>query len=291
MYRQTDLAEIVSNPSPITLKYLDIWFSGSRSFGAALTKLGWPITLNNEPLLVWSREHGLRVDVAVEEKIMYARTIFHYITKNNGHILTIDLKKLSLINILNTMRAIWSQSRLLVNYQRTYNQAKSYVEQIPIEPPQDLQDVENGLKNLIWPNIIAVDYIGEYILSILTNNLSPKKKLEKLNNIQAKTRPIDWYTQAMLSWSDYKNGKLSEQDLLSLYGYVAGDDYELTRPRYYEFLKKPKPQNQNLDIKNMNIKSLEDLAMGMHYLRSEVKRRSLIWIAALRECLIENQVI
>lgn len=291
MYRRTDLAEIVSNPSPITLKYLAIWFSGSGSFGIALATLGWPVTQNNEPLLVWDREHGLRVDVEVEEKIMYVPTIFHYVHKNDNYSLQIDPKKLSVSKIFNTIRAVWSQSKLLVNYQHTYDRAKFYVEHIPLQSSDSMRGVEETLTQLVWPNVIAVDYIGEYILSILTYNLSPEKKLDMLTTIQRKARPIDWYTQAMLSWNNYKEGRLSEHDLLTFYGYVAGDDYELTKPRYYELLKKPKPQIIHYDIRNMKVTNLEDLAVGMHYLRSEVKRKSLVWIAELRENLIKEKVI
>jgi len=291
MYRRTDLAEIVSDPSPITQKYLAIWFCGSGSFGNAMTMLGWPVIQNDKPLLVWDQKNGLRVDMTVEEKILYARTIFHYVYKNNGYIMQIDPKKLSFSNISNTVKAVWSQSKLLVNYQHTYDLAKSYVEKIPLHPINKLQGIEDKLKDEVWPNVIAVDYIGEYILSILTNNLSPEKKLNILATIQTKARAMDWYTQAILSWSNYKEGKLSEHDLLNMYGYVAGDDYELTRPRYYEVLKKPKPAIVDSDIKNIKITNLENLAVGMHYLRSEVKRRSLIWIAALRENLIMKKVI
>lgn len=291
MYRSTDLAEIVTNPSPVTRKYLATWFTGSGSFGIALASLGWPVNRIDEPLLVWDKENGLRVDITVEEKIMYGRTLFHYVKRNNDYTLQIYLKKLSLSRIANTIRTVWVQSKLLANPQHTYELAKSKVENIPLQSPEDLPAIEKKLKEVVWPNVITVDYIGEYVLSILTNKLSVEQKLTTLSTIQQKARPLDWYTQAMLSWSEYKEGKLSETDLLNNYGFVAGDDYELTRPRYYELLHKPKPEIGNYKIKNMKITNLEDLAVGMHYLRSEVKRRSLIWIAALRESLIKNKAI
>lgn len=285
MYRSSDLAEIVTNPSPVTRKYLDMWFNGSGAYGIALTMLDWPIHKSNKPLLVWDKEHGLRVNVTAEEEIMYSRTLFHYVNNNGTNEVKVDLKKFSFPNLINTMRIVWSQSKLLTNYQRTYNLAKSYVENIPPNPPNSLHEIENGLQHIVWPRVIAVDYIGEYIIATMTHNLSPEKTLDILTTIHTKVRDMDWYTKAMLAWSDYKEGKLSEQDLLTLYGYAAGDDYELTRPRYYELLKKPKPEIGSLDIKQMKINNIEDLAVGMHYLRSEAKRRSLIWIAALREHL------
>lgn len=291
MYRSTDLAEIVTNPSPITRKYLATWFTGNGSFGIALASLGWPVAKTEEPLLVWDKENGLRVDVRVEEKIMYGRTIFHYVQKNNNYSLQIHLKKLSVSAIVNTLRTVWAQSKLLANPQHTYELAKSYVEDIPLQVPEDLPAIEKNLKAVVWANVIVVDYIGEYILSILTNKLSPEQKLLTLSSIQKKARPLDWYTHAMLSWSEYKEGKLSEIDLVNMYGYIAGDDYEITKPRYYELLHQPKPRIENYDVKKMKVTNLKELAVGMHYLRSEVKRRSLIWIAALRESLIKNKVI
>lgn len=291
MHRRTDLAEIVNNPSSTTIKYLNIWFSGAGSYGIALSKLGWPVSYNNEPMLVWDKKNGLRVDMTVEDKTMYANTIFRYVYKDNLYTLQIDPKRISFTRVYNTIRAVWSQSKLLVNNQRTFNMAKTCVESISLQPAENLHDIEEVLENIVWPNVIIVDYIGEYILSILTNNLSSEKALEKLNSIQNRARAFDWYTQAMLSWSNYKEGKLSEDDLVNTYGLVAGDVYELTKPRYYELINKPMPRIKDYSINDMQINNLEDLAVGMHYLRSEVKRRSLVWIAALRKCLLENKVI
>lgn len=286
MYRRTDLAEIVSHPSPITRKYLDVWFTSEGAFGLALKKLGWPYAKNPQPLLIWDEKNGLQVDVSVEEYIFYERTIFSYKTRGTSVIATINFKKISIPRLIGTLKAVFSQSKLLVNYQKTYNLAKSYIEEIPTITTRELKSIEQTLNTVVWPNLIAVDYIGEYILSILTEKKTPEQVIEILNSIQAKAINTDWYTHAILAWDTYKQGKMSEAELLQLYGYAAGDDYELTRPRYYELLHQKKPTQAQIQINDMNIVSLEDLAVGMHYLRSEAKRKSLIWIDALRQALI-----
>lgn len=291
MYRTTDLAEIVNNPSPVTRRYLDAWFTGSGSYGRALTMLGWPVTAADEPLLVWDEKHGLRVDTGVEERIMYGATIFSYTRSGKTHNVRVDLRKLSPSRLFNTMKVVLSHSALLTNHQHTYDRAKRFVEDMSIHPPDKRSEIETVLADVVWPRVIAVDYIGEYILSILLHGKSDEECITMLTSIQTKARDMDWYTRAMLAWSEYQEGRLSERTLLSEYGYAAGDDYELTKPRYYERLHKPKPTIDALPVKHMQIKTLEDLAVGMHYLRSEVKRRSLVWIAALREALISDRVI
>ncbi len=291
IYRYSDLAEIVHNPSLITRKYLDIWFTGKSSFGLALAKIGWPYAEDSHPLLKWDKIKGLKVDILVEERVMYSKTIYHYKNINGSYVLTIDFRKININTILSTFQAIWAQSKLLINNQQTYNRAKSYVEEIPLITSNEQEQIEKILHDIVWPNLIAVDYIGEYIVFILLNNKKPEEQTEILSRIHNRVRDIDWYTHAILAWDNYKQGKISKSELIEKYGYVAGDDYELTRPRYYELLKQDKPKITKLEIKNMEIHSLEDLAVGMHYLRSEAKRRSLIWIDALRQALIKNRVI
>jgi len=70
---------------------------------------------------------------------------------------------------------------------------------------------------------------------------------------------------------------------LPSYGFASGDDYELTKPRFYEILKLTKPEIKSVEVENMVINSLEDLYVGSQYLRSIAKLKSLIWISALRD--------
>lgn len=286
MYKSSGLAEIVKDPSPITLEYLNEWFSGSGAFGKALSILGWPISSDNSPLLVWNIKDGLRMDLDVEEKVMYSKTIFHYVKKNDDYVLSVDFKKIFLPNkILGTLRAIWSQSKLLISHQRTYDLAKSYVELIPLDIPETKDEIEKIISEKMWPMIIAVDYMGEFVYSALTNNLSSIQKSELIQKLHARTSPNDWYTKSMLAWSQLHDKEMSEKEFLLNYGYASGNDYELTQPRYYELLKQPKPAVGEIKIENMKVDNLEDLYVGLQYLRSEAKRRSLVWIAALREVI------
>ncbi len=287
MYRNDGLAEIVRDPSPKTLGYLSQWFTGEGAFGKGLSLLGWPVVKDDRPLLVWDKENGLRIDLLVEEKVMYSKTVFHYVKKDDGFVLAVNLKSLlSPKKILGTFKALWSQSRLLTNYQKTYDETKRLVEEIPTTTPKDKADIENILASIVWPRVVAVDYTGEFLFSALSSNYSKYKKLEILNIIQDRNRERDWYTQSVLAWSKYKEGKLSKEALAKDYGYAAGDEYEITQPRYYEIVKQPKPVVGELKIEEIQIKNLLDLVAGVQYLRSEAKRRSLIWIAALRESIM-----
>ena len=287
MYRNDGLAEIVRDPSPKTLSYLSQWFTGAGAFGKGLSLLGWPVVKDDRPLLVWDKENGLRIDLLVEEKVMYSKTVFHYVKKDGGFVLAVNFKSfLSPKRILGTFKALWSQSRLLTNYQKTYDETKRLVEEIPTTTPKDKADIENILASIVWPRVVAVDYTGEFLFSALSSNYSKYKKLEILNIIQDRNRDRDWYTQSVLAWSKYKEGKLSKEALAKDYGYAAGDEYEITQPRYYEIVKQPKPVVGELKIEEIQIKNLLDLVAGVQYLRSEAKRRSLIWIAALRESIM-----
>lgn len=289
MYQNSGLAEIVRNPSKITKRYLDQWFTGKGAFGTALKMLNWPITESNSPLLVF-KNGELVVDLNSEEKIMYSKTIFHYVRKGNNFVLQIDPRKL--LNpacIWHTLKAIWSQSKLLINYQRTYNLAKTYTETIPSEIPKNKNDLEKKLANEVWPKVIAVDYIGEFTYSVLVNKLEERKKLEIIHKLHSKISSIDWYTKAILAWNNIQDGKISEKDFLKKYGFAANNEYELTEPRYYELLKKPKPNIEKVEIENIKVSNLEELYVGLQYLRSQAKRKSLIWISALRDAVIKKR--
>jgi len=285
MYQTGGLAEIVRNPSKITKSYLDIWFTGNSSLGKALELLKWPITKDDAPLLV-VHNGFLHVDLSALEKVMYSKTALHYVKEKNEYVLKVDpVKLLSPRHLLGTARAIWSQSKLLINYQRTYDDARNYIESIPLAIPPDKNEIENNLKENVWPYLIAVDYMGEFVYSALVDKLSEERKSELLMKLHKKISPDDWYTQAILAWSDLEEKQILMKEFKPIYGFAAGDDYELKRPRYYELLRIPKPQITRVEIEDRKITSLADLYVGLQYLRSIGKLKSLIWISALRDVL------
>ena len=130
--------------------------------------------------------------------------------------------------------------------------------------------------------------MGEFIYSVLVNKLDSNQKIELVNRLHPKISSRDWYTKAILAWNTLQDGKISEDVFLKEYGFAAGEDYELTRPRYYEVLKKPKPIIKKIEVENIKIKTLEYLYVGMQYLRSEAKRKSLVWISALRDIVVSD---
>lgn len=283
MYSQTGLAEIVRDPSPITLHYFNRWFSGAGSYGMAFERLGWPVNKVDIPLLTWSQEKGLLFDLQAEETVLYQKTILGYSKNGQEHSLTVDWRKvLSLSRWLGTLRSLWSQTTLLVNCQHTYDWTRHIVASMPINPSSDLPAIESTLLTKVWPSVIMVDYIGEFVFATLTHTLSQQEKLSLLGRVRIRTRTIDWYTQSMLAWSDYQDNNISKTKLLREYGYCAADPYELTSPRYYELLESKKPRLNIPALSTMKVNALEDLYVGLQYLRSEAKRRSLIWVDALR---------
>lgn len=286
MYQSKGLAEIVRNPSEITRKYLDIWFTGIGSFGKALEMLDWPIAKDSSPLLVWSEKNGLQVDLKVEEKIMYSKTVLHYVDVNGEYKLSTDISKVFSPKCLwGTIQATLSQSKLLTNYQNTFNKARNYVISIPSEVPKEKKEIEAQILEIVWPNLIAVDYIGEFVFSVLTSKLNNSQKIELINKLHSRISPKDWYTKSILAWNKLQEKEIQLDTFLEEFGFASKNDYELTEPRYYEILKKPKPSIKDIEIERMTVKSVEDLYVGMQYLRSEAKRKSLVWISALRDSL------
>ncbi len=277
---------MVSNPTSITKKYLDIWFNGKSSFGKGFKLLGWPVNEDTSPLLVLAKDGTLQVDLKVEEQILYSKTVLHYVQDPNGYTLKPELKKFfSLRCILGTLQSVWSQSKLLINYQNTYNRAKKYIDSIPMEIPDNKEKIEKNIQEEALPYLIAVDYMGEFIFSALTNKLDNPQKMDILSRLQKRIIKKDWYTQAILSWAKLQDKEISANEFIPVYGFAAGNDYELTRPRYYEILKRQKPNVVLEKVDDIKISSLEDLYVGLQYLRSEGKLRSLIWISALRDVL------
>jgi hypothetical protein len=290
MYTIFGLAEIVRKPSPLTKKYLDIWFTGAGAFGSGLSKLGWPVVTDSTSLLVIDNDQNLKMDLKAEYKVMYSQTIFHYKKTDRDYSLVVDKKKLlSPRHLLGTLKALWSQSKLLVNPQKTFDDAKKLAESIPITPPNTLQEIEKGLEDTVWPNLVAVDYMGEFLYAAHTSNYSDKQKLDFLTKMQNANKDRDWYTKSMLAWGKYIDKEITAQQLCKDFGFAAGDAYELTKPRYFELAKQSKPLVTSLPIKDIKVQNEEDLVIAVQYLRSETKRRSLIWISALRDQLKPNE--
>ncbi len=288
MYQSGGLAEIVRNPSKITKAYLDSWFTGNSSLGKALELLKWPVTKDTAALLAIYKGF-LHVDLSVEEKVLYSKTTLHYVKDESTYILKVNpVKLLSPRHLLGTARAIWSQTRLLVNFQNTYNTANRYVESIPLTIPQNKNEIEEILKENVWPYLIAVDYIGEFVYSALVDKLSEEQKSELLMRLHKKISPDDWFTKAILAWNDLQEKQISKEEFKPIYGFAAADEYELTNPRYYELLKIPKPHITKVEIEDRKITTLPDLYIGMQYLRSQGKLKSLIWISALRDALFNK---
>lgn len=285
MYQKSGLAEIVTQPSEITFKYLKIWFRSNGSFGKGLDLLKVPYKKNDSSLLKIV-DGELVTDLDIEEEVLYSNTILGYKKDNGQYVLQIDKGKLiSPLKIFGTLKFVWSQSKFLFNYQNTYDLARKIVDEIPLKIPKDKVAIEENLSDQVWPRIIAVDFLGEFVFHSLFDNKKEEEKAKLLSALHKKISPDDWYTKAILAWEDYKDKKMDKKVFIEKYSIAAGNDYELNRPRFFEIAKAKKPSAPDIKLKEMKIKSLEELYVGLQYLRSESKHKSLFWISALRDKL------
>lgn len=285
MYQKSGLAEIVAEPSAVTFDYLQKWFRANSSFGKGLDLLKIPHKKIDSSLLKIV-DGELVTDLKVEQEILYSNTILGYKNDKDQYILKIDKTKLlSLLKILGTARLVWAQSKFLFNYQNTYDLARTLVEEISLKIPEGKSAIEKSLSNQVWPRVIAVDYLGEFVYHSLFDNKKEEEKAKLLSSLQKRISPDDWYTKAILAWENYKEKKIDAKEFLEKYSIAAGNDYELTRPRFFELAKAKKPPIPDIKLKEMKVKSLEDLYVGLQYLRSESKHKSLFWISSLRDSL------
>lgn len=299
-YFSGGFAEIVLNPSLLTYSYLKEWFTGESSLGKAMDILGLPYKRNKLPILELI-DGELLVNLSNEEKTLYGHTIFKYLIQENwDNIPILSIDSLKLVNPLNwkdTLNILIKQSIWISNPQNVVNFSKELVNNIP-EVVENTKDIEQILKDDIWPSLIAVGFLSEFFNQLIKQE-SKAGISEIYSYISAKQLTQDWYFLSISDQSMVKKGKLSFESYIKKYGKRADKDYELTCPRWYEIKGEIKGRideysdNSSMQIADFNIynklsKNLQryiDAFISLQVLRSEAKRKALLGIDLLRSKL------
>lgn len=301
IYYSGGFAEIVPNPSKITFTYLKEWFNGQSSLGKAMEILGLPYQKNNLPILELI-DGELMVNLQNEEQTLYANTIFKYADQNNINgipKLVISIPKL--LNPLGWIHAIsilTKQSTWIANPQKTVDFANKLVKDIPKVSEKDHANIEQILKNDIWPPLIAVGVLSEFFNQVIKHD-SGKDFLAVHAYVSRKQAVDDWFYLSVSKQQEVKDKKLSFKDYINKYGIRADKDYDIGCPRWYEIKDVIKRRidtlnsSQNIAIadeshyKNLNkrLQNYIDTLVKLQVLRSEAKRKALLGIDLLRKKL------
>lgn len=293
-YYSGGLAEIVSRPSELTYSYLKKWFTGKKSIGKAMKLLDLPFENIDLPILEIINGE-LMVNLYNEEQTLYLKTIFVYKKQNTSDDipqLKISLKKTVNLKCLhNSLRILLVQSKWIANPNKSLNFAKELFKKMPEILPID-KDPEIIIIDELLPPLIAIGIMTEFFQQLLYKEYP--KEIQTLQNYIAKKISFDdWFFRSLSDQVKVKNNKLSFENYIKLYGIRADKDYELTSPRWYEIpgiiKKRIENFNSGQDQKNfiLNIKntSLADIVASFQIIRSEAKRKTLIFIDLLRKSI------
>ncbi len=300
-YFSGGLAELLVQPTPLTFSFLKEWFTGAGSVGRAMEALGMPYEKVSEPFLELVAGE-LLVNLAVEEKTLYANTVFTYKKQTDTHELpnlSVSLGKIiNPICLVNSLKILLVQSHWIAKPDASVVSAKKLVDTIPNSiSDTSMQAVEDVLQKQVWPNVIAVGFLSEFYHHLVVREAkdgASQITLYMSNHIAEK----DWFFQSIADQAKVKSGELAFSDFIKSYGLRADKDYELTSPRWYEipdilseriknFTEMKKISNDQITI-NKKLLPLVQSAIELQILRSEAKRKALVYIDALRKIVREK---
>ncbi len=300
-YYSGGLAELVSSPTPLTYSFLVDWFTGIGSLGKAMKLLGMPYQEVKLPLLI-VKDHELLVNLTNEERTLYQKTIFTYKKQNDIHQapqLVIDfVKSVHPSNLKNTLKILLVQSKWIAHPKIVIAKAKKFVGDIPSEASDaSVQEVDELLKNDVWPNVTALGLMSEFYNQLLIKEA--KENITDVNNYISNTiAKSDWFFGSVVDQIKVKQKTLSFSDYIEKYGLRADKDYELTSPRWYEMqdvIKKrihnstDKDEVQSITLKfDKKLQILIDTSVALQLLRSESKRKTLLHINQLRKAILQE---
>lgn len=300
-YYAGGLAEFTSNPTPLTYSFFIYWFTGRESLGKAMALLQLPYQNITLPILEMV-DLELVVNLQSEEKTLYEKTIFHYKEQQSLHhvpTLTVSFPKLfSLINVINTIKITSVQTQWLVNPNTLIKKANSFLSEIPDGiSDQSILSLDTKLKDVVWPRVIAIGLLNEFISQALQQDIN---KTPEINNyIAEKIAKHDWFFLSLNDQAKIKNREMSFDEYLKLYGARADNDYELSSPRWHEIPDLLKKRIKDSQIKNIQtntvlpriserLRQLVEASIKLHILRSEAKRKTLVFIDALRQTILKE---
>ncbi len=300
-YFSGGLAELVSSPTPLTYSFLRDWFKGNGSLGKAMGILNMPYVKLDLPVLVLI-EGELLMDLGIEEETLYANTIFTYRTQKDLHqtpqLRMSFTKLLNPVCLMNTLRILLIQSQWIANPQTSVMKAKELVKTIPDTiQAENIQQIDEVLKEKVWTNVIAVGLISEFYNQLIIKEA--KEKITAVNKyVSSKITRDDWFFRSIADQKQVKQGEMTFSAYIEKYGLRADKDYELTSPRWHEIPEIIKKRIDNMPevnkteeidiITNKSLVEIANTSIELQLLRSEAKRKTLLFINKLRQILLQE---
>lgn len=299
-YYSGGFAELVSSPSVLTYSFIADWFTGKGSLGKAMKLLKIPYQEVNLHVLDL-KDNELVVNLKTEEQTLYQQTIFRYKNQSEIHTtpeLVVDFTKIiNPICLLNTIRIVLIQSKWIANPGKTVENIQKLVDSIPNERVgTTIQEIDELLRNKVWPNVIAVGLISEFYNQLIIKDA--KENLSEVNKyISNRIAENDWFFRSISDQMEVKHNKMTFPEYIEKYGLRADKDYELASPRWHEIQEIIKTRIKNNSGNKVNqdivlnagkkLKTIIDASINLQLLRSESKRKALIHINHLREIILQ----
>jgi len=300
-YYSGGLAELITTATVLTYSFLKEWFVGSGSLGNAMELLHMPYAKVDLPILE-SVNNELLVNLANEEKTLYVSTVFTYQVQKDLHEipqLKVSFSKVfNPLCLINTLRILLIQSLWIANPQETVTRANELVKAIPdIVQADNIEQIDKILKEKVWVNVIAIGLISEFYNQLAIKEA--KEKTVELNKyISHKIAKGDWFFRSFADQELEKQGEMTFSTYIEKYGLRADKDYELTSPRWHEIPETIKKRINNISgskkpeevaiVINEKLAMIANTSIELQLLRSEAKRKTLLFIDRLRQILLQE---
>jgi hypothetical protein len=252
-------AEFVLQPSLLSYSFFKDWFAGSGSLGKAMKLLKLPFENITESVLEM-HNNELVVNLLIEEKTLYRKTIFSYATQtsyDDQPKLIINFFKLfNPICVLNTINILLQQSQWIAKPNDSLILAKSLVDSIPAKHDAlTIEELDLLLKEKVWPNVIAVGLLSEFYSQLLARE-SKENYQEISSYISNSVTRRDWFFKSISNQSLVNTNQMSFDNYFEKYGMRSDKDYELTSPRWEEIRDVIKKRIENSAVSTLSQKQM-----------------------------------
>ncbi len=300
LYYSGGLAELNPHPTPLTYSFFRNWFTGENSLGRAMNLLHLPYEKTSQPLLVL---HGneMVVNLQSEEDTLYYHSLFSYAPRSDINLepqLRLNYRKLfDPQNYATTLQLLAVQTSWLVNPEKIVSYARNRVAEISESPGSvSLAEIDNHLSQIVWPAAILVGALAQYFHRVIDSSSQNSHYIWSYTSAQVAKH--DWFFNSLMEQKQVQAGTVSFANYLSKYGLRSDNDYELSSPRWWEHpqdLKKKVFEAHfptlgapaTINLKNKKPPLVNSL-IELQILRSEARRKALIYINTLRQAIIKK---